>query len=82
MSEIDTDKWWKDRKDNMIKNSIKNGEFFRMDAIYCPYCGHEQRDAFECLPRNVDDEEDCDCEKCDKVFSLSYECVYTTKVKK
>jgi hypothetical protein len=82
MSVIDTDKWWKERKANMIKNSIKAGEFFWSSEIYCPYCGHEQRDAWECLPRNVDDEAHCECDKCEEVFSLSYECVYTTRVKK
>lgn len=59
---------------------IEEGEFLNDSQVICPYCGHTLDDAHEILPDIQDDEVNCTCDNCEKVFLLSYSVFYTTRV--
>lgn len=59
-------------------------EHTHTSGIVCPYCGHEQREPWEAFPvARSHDENDVQCDNCDKEFNAVMECevMYSTTKK-
>lgn len=69
-------------KESRNANIIAEGESFMETDVICPYCGNEADDYHDMLSDRACDESEITCYKCDKEFIVTWEAVYSTRVKR
>jgi hypothetical protein len=65
----------KEKKDSILRS----GKSFDEWEIMCPYCAYEQRDIFEWNIQPNDEENEEQCQSCERHFMYSARIVYSTR---
>lgn len=66
----------KKKKDHILRT----GESFDEWDVYCPYCAYEQQDVWDLgIPVNGDEEEEVQCQKCERHFAAKARVVFSTR---
>lgn len=66
---------WRSKKKQDI---IDSGMSIHEHDVYCPYCGHIDRDYYECNPK-LEEWVSNECGKCEKFFEFKMEYVFSSR---
>lgn len=75
--------WYENHIKEKKASIVKRGESFHETYIYCPYCGHSQDEIWEgfYLEPNGEEQEG-QCQSCERHFFYSVELSFSTRVGK
>lgn len=63
----------------MKERILKTGESYNEHDVHCPYCAKEQEEVWEWGIEPNDEEEEVQCQKCDRHFMVSAQIRFSTR---
>jgi hypothetical protein len=61
------------------KEILHRGEAFKENDIYCPYCAHEQEDIWDWDLHPNGEEDEIQCQSCERYFAVKGDIVWSTR---
>jgi len=72
-----------DIRKRKIESILRNREYFFEHDLLCPYCGREQEDLWGCnLGYPNGEEEEFQCQKCERHFAFKMDIVFSGRALK